>query len=51
MLASQMQFSFVLMHILNNSWCDSECTGVLRYLFCNIYTRNLVIVRETISLY
>jgi len=33
-MASQMQFSFVLMHILNNSWCDWECTGVL---WCSSY--------------
>jgi len=24
-----MQFSFDLVHFLNNSWCDWECTGVL----------------------
>jgi len=23
------RLSFELMHTLNNSWCDSECAGVL----------------------
>jgi len=50
-LASQMQFSFVLMHILNDSWCGPECTEEY-YSVCLVrYTENLVIVRETIPLY
>jgi len=31
-VASQVQFLFAVMHILNNSWCDWECTGVLQHL-------------------
>jgi len=46
-----MHLSFMLMHILNNSWCDWECTGVLQCLSSKIYTENLVIFRETILLY
>jgi len=36
-LASQIQFSFVLMDSLNNSW---KCTGVLQCLYSKIYTGN-----------
>jgi len=43
-LASQMQFSFVLMHILNNRWCRWECICVLRCFSCKIYTGNPVIM-------
>jgi len=39
------QFSFLLMHILNNSWCQWcgwECTGVLQCLYCKIYMRKML---------
>jgi len=48
---SEMQFSFLLTHTLNNSGCGWECTAVLQCLSCKIYTRNSVIVREMIPLY
>jgi len=35
-----MQFSFVLMHILNNSWCHWECTDILQCLSCKIYGKS-----------
>jgi len=28
LLGLMVQFTFVLMHILNNSWCDRKCTDV-----------------------
>jgi len=34
------QFSFVLMRILKNSWCDWECTGVLQCLSCKIHGKS-----------
>ena len=41
-LASQMQFSLV-MHILNNSWCDSECTEVCCSVCLVRYTREILL--------
>jgi len=36
------QFSFVLMHILNNSWCDWEYTHILQCLSCKIWKKILL---------
>jgi len=36
----QVHFSFVLMHILNNSWRDWECTDVLQCLFYKTHEKS-----------
>jgi len=41
-LASQVQLLFALMHILSNSWCDWEYTGVLQCAFCKIQRKFLL---------
>jgi len=49
-LISWPQYNFhlcwMLMHILNNSWCDWECTGVLQCLSCNIHRKSCYCGRD-----